>query len=179
MAEGARECWGLTEWDLARNTSLRPHLRYLAQFTPLQRQEMMTGTGLPFTKMSLAQQQHFIALALQYDDRPLESLEELAGATLRVAYTEPGWFQLGAPDVHHWSKWVVRDSPEKRTLRPMVRERTRAAALQAARRFDPQIDETQIHPTVLDLVVIYTPGLLNRRDIHEISPSTDVDLGSG
>src|SRR5262249_42444782 len=29
MAEGARECWGLKEWDLARNGNLRPQLRYL------------------------------------------------------------------------------------------------------------------------------------------------------
>src|SRR5205823_4137931 len=37
MAEGARECFGLKEWNLARDGFLRPHLRYLAQFTPEQR----------------------------------------------------------------------------------------------------------------------------------------------
>src|SRR5262249_19664572 len=34
MAEGARACFGLAEWDLATNGYLRPHLRYLAGFTP-------------------------------------------------------------------------------------------------------------------------------------------------
>ena len=33
MAEGAG-CLGLAEWDLVRNGNLRPHLRFLAGFTP-------------------------------------------------------------------------------------------------------------------------------------------------
>src|SRR5205807_781951 len=38
MAEGAKHCFGLEEWDLARDPQLRPHLRFLAGFTPAQRQ---------------------------------------------------------------------------------------------------------------------------------------------
>src|SRR5262249_33102473 len=60
MAEGAREIWGLREWDLARNRVLRPHLRDLALFTPEQRQQARTAEGLPFVKMTLPQQQSFI-----------------------------------------------------------------------------------------------------------------------
>jgi hypothetical protein len=34
MAEGATDCWGLKEWFLVRNGELRPHVRFLAEFTP-------------------------------------------------------------------------------------------------------------------------------------------------
>src|SRR5205823_3500055 len=93
MAEGAVDCWGLKEWFLVCNGELRPHVRFLAEFTPSQRQEMQSATGLSFTKMTLAQQQGFLTRALQGDETPLQSLEELAGATLRVAYTRPGGYQ--------------------------------------------------------------------------------------
>src|SRR5438128_1605183 len=33
MAEGARVCWGLAEWDLSRRRNSRSHFRYLAQLT--------------------------------------------------------------------------------------------------------------------------------------------------
>jgi hypothetical protein len=56
MAEGARECFDLQEWDLARSQSLRAHLRYLAALTPDQRRTTMAAAGLPFGKLSLAQQ---------------------------------------------------------------------------------------------------------------------------
>src|SRR5262249_19772770 len=67
MAEGARECWGLKEWHLLRDRPLRSHVRYLAEFTPAQRREMTSAAGLPFSKMSLAQQQAFISRALQHE----------------------------------------------------------------------------------------------------------------
>jgi hypothetical protein len=38
----------------------------------------------------------------------------------------------------------------------LVRERTRAAALRAALRLDPQAAEAQIVPTELDLMFVYT-----------------------
>jgi RNA polymerase sigma-70 factor, ECF subfamily len=192
MAEGARECFGLDEWDLARNASTRPHLRFLGGFTPAQRQEAMSATGLAFTKMSLTQQQQFISLALVPDPRyeePLQSLEELAGAALRVEYTQPGWFQWGDPGLSSdWTRWVVPIEPGRhgrRALRPPVRERTREAALQALRRLDPEIREvalhsrsglgpqseaaqaipleTQIFPTELGLTITYFPGTSNAR----------------
>src|SRR5260370_42499353 len=97
MAEGARECLGLREWDLARDRGARLHLRFLAGFTPDQRQQAMSSSGLPLTRMSLAQQQQFLSLALVPDGEPLQSLEELAGATLRGDYSLPGWFQWGDP----------------------------------------------------------------------------------
>jgi hypothetical protein len=56
---------------------VRPHLRYLARLTPEQRQQAMSATGLPFTGMSLAQQQQFMAFGL--GDAPLRSLDELGG----------------------------------------------------------------------------------------------------
>jgi hypothetical protein len=150
MAEGARECWGLAEWDLVsrlpyRWPDLRPHLRYLAGFTPAQRQEAMSPTGLAFTKLSLAQQQQFLAFALSPGSISLQSLPELRAATLHVAYTQPGAFE--------WTR------PGGRALLPSpAHERTREAALQAARRIDPQVTEDQIVPTRLDLIMLYSLG---------------------
>jgi RNA polymerase sigma-70 factor, ECF subfamily len=160
MAEGARDYLGLVEWDLARHRLMRPHLRFLAMFTPEQRQEAAGTTGLPFTKMTLAQQQQFIALALPPDDPVIQSmtsprfgstrlLEELRQAVLRVEYTQPGWFQWGDPaSAGQWYHWVVPVKPGPdgwRVPRPAVRERTREAALQALRRLDPQLREAAVH----------------------------------
>jgi hypothetical protein len=197
MAEGARELHGLAEWDLARYRSQRPHLRYLASFTPAQRQEMMSANGLAFTKMSLPQQQQFMTLGLPTEE-PLQSLEELAGAVLRVDYTVPGWFQWGDPDQLNLTRWVVPLEPipgGQRVPRQPVRERTRQAALAAVRRIDPKhlealaqewqrqdpraaatppTDESQIFPTKLSLTIIYVPGSSNARSIYVWFRDSDV-----
>jgi hypothetical protein len=191
MAEGAREYWGLTEWDLVRSLPgglIRPHLRALAAFTPAQRQEMLGPSGLPFARMSLAQQQKFIAFALEADNTPLQSLDELAGATLRVNYTQPGWFEWRPPG-NWWWRYVVAVERGKRAPLPPVIERTREAALQALRRVDPQIraaiaqafqrsdpradpasldDASQIVPTELNLVIIYIPDRANKRRLRAV-----------
>jgi hypothetical protein len=146
MAEGARDCWGLVEWELARGRKQRPHLRYLAQLTPAQRQEALGPTGLAFTRMSLAQQQQFISLMIGSRTDAFQSLEELAGAALRVAYTQPGGFEW--PGLGPAPVLAFRPSP--------VRERTREAALAAARRLDPQVEPAQIVPTELALTILYT-----------------------
>jgi hypothetical protein len=194
MAEGARACYGLAEWDLARHIRLRPHLRYLAGFSPAQRREATSSAGLPFARMSLAQQQQFLANLLTPGAEPIHSFAELDGAVLRVEYTQPGefeWRPAGAP----WFKWVVPLGPGvsgRRALTPIIRERTREAALQAARRVDgrvialmleiarrtdPRFDEgqmipqeAQIVPTALDLTILYVPGASNRRPIHVVRP---------
>src|SRR5262249_1210475 len=124
MAEGARACFGLTEWELARMEHVRRHLRFLAEFTPAQRQQAPQLAGLPFTQMNLKQQQGYFARAFLHEsDTRLfrhESdthLDDLGRATLHVDYTLPGWF-----------RW----SPSQREDRPWpVREQTREAALQA------------------------------------------------
>jgi hypothetical protein len=139
VAEGVKECFGLTEWDLARSGDFRPHLRYLTLLSPAQRQEAMSPDGLSFTRMSLAQQQQFIA----HIGSRLQSVQELATAVLRVEYTQPGWFQ--------WERSEVA------TLSP-VRERQPELALQAARRLDPQADSAQIVPTERAITVLYTWG---------------------
>jgi len=189
MAEGAKACWGLREWDLARSGQLRPHLRYLAEFTPGQRQDMMSAAGLPFLKMSLAQQQKFLEFALSGES--LRSLDDLAGATLRVDYTQPGWYQWLQPGDFTSRRWVVSLEPGpkgRRELMPPVRERTREAALQAARRVLPPVTAAmvdahrrygpgmtaakrlpqpeQIAPTELDLVVVYIPGATNAHPVR-------------
>jgi RNA polymerase sigma-70 factor, ECF subfamily len=194
MAEGARECWGLLEWELPRNPHLRPHLRYLATFTPAQRQETLTSTGLPFSRMSVAQQQQFLASA--FSDYPLwppiRPTEALTGAVLRVDYSVPGWFQWGNPAFSwHWSRYLVVVEPGEHGRwmpRPPIRERTREAAIEAVRqvapeirnraihalrdlsgRQDPEPDapwEAQIFPTTLNLTVIYVPGASNERMVH-------------
>jgi hypothetical protein len=141
VAESARECFGLKEWDLVRHRYLRPHLRYLAQFTPEQRREAMSPAGLPLARMPLAQQQSFIARLRSPE--PLESLEELAGATLRVKYTQPGWFTWQIPGPYYL-EWIVPLEPGpqgRRALVSPVLERTRDAALQAARRLSLPVSE--------------------------------------
>jgi hypothetical protein len=136
MAEGARACWGLAEWSLPRVKHLRAQLRYLSEFTPEQRRQAGTPEGLLFTRMTLAQQQGYLA-------RAFPPPEAVAGATLHVDYTLPGWF-----------RW----SPPGRACRPSpVHERTPQAALQAARLIDPQVDEAQIQPTRLDVTFLFTP----------------------
>ena len=139
VAEGIKECFGLAEWDLARSGEFRPHLRYLAQFTRAQRQAALSDTGLAFNQMSLAQQQQFIARL----GAELQSVEQLTNASVRVEYTQPGWF-----------RW---EGPQEPAPSP-VRERTREAALSAARRIDPKIDAAQIVPTELAVTVLYTWG---------------------
>jgi hypothetical protein len=190
MAEGTRLCYGLAEWDLARAGRARVHLRYLAGFTPEQRQEAMSPTGLRFTRMPLAQQQRFIQLAFHPDAEPLQSLEELSEATLRVDYTQPGWFQWGDPGMFYsWTRWVVPIEPGRngrRVVRPPVRERTREAALQAVLRLDPRVRQAAIHtpiapssgadpgvpieaqifPSELSLTFVYIPGASNARRVR-------------
>jgi hypothetical protein len=102
-------------------------------------------------KMTLAQQQQFISVGIGNEANSLQSLQELSDAALHVDYTLPGWFQWRAP----------RDllGPGWPPLRPApVRERSREAALQAARRIDPQATAAQVAPTERDLAVIYTWG---------------------
>jgi Putative zinc-finger len=195
MAEGARECWGLKEWDLARNGNLRSHLRYLAGFTPVERQAAMSPAGLPLTRMSLAQQQGFIARFRSPE--PLESLEELAGATLRVEYTQPGDFtwRVPGPWVFQWAVPTEPGRQGRRILVPTIHERTRAAALEAARqlathftetllpfirRRDPQFDAAklavqaeQIVPTELDLKIAYIHGTINKHCVVQYSTQGD------
>jgi hypothetical protein len=142
MAEGARLCFGLEEWDLSRNRHLRPHLRYLASFTPAQRQQAQSPAGLPFAQMTLAQQQGFLT---HVGGHPDYGLEELGKRILQVEYTQPGQFHWVLPG---WRSY----------LRSRVRERTQAAALQAARRIDPSVPESQIVPTRLDVTILYAPA---------------------
>jgi RNA polymerase sigma-70 factor, ECF subfamily len=168
MAEGARLCCGLTEWDLARARHLRSHLRYLAGLSPTQRNEALSDRGLAFTRLSLPQQQQFIALALGADADPSKvGLDDLAPATLRVEYTVPGGRQWIAPQV---PGGMARFAPQ---TSPRVSEKTRQAALEAMRRFDPHQEEAQLLARAfpeLDLRFTYTlgasPERLMRRDAN-------------
>jgi RNA polymerase sigma-70 factor, ECF subfamily len=192
MAEGARVLFGLAEWDVARSQAQRPHLRYLATFTPAQRQEAMSPTGLPFTRMSLAQQQQFLAACLPADGEGLQSLDELAGAALRVDYQLPGWYEWRPGS---WYRWVMPTADGKRVPRLLLRERTREAALEAARRyfppfapamvkaertFTPGVTEAQVAPqakdvvpTRLELQITYIPGSSHRHAIVTFIPGGD------
>jgi RNA polymerase sigma-70 factor (ECF subfamily) len=161
MAEGARDCFGLAEWDLVRD-GLQPHLRFLAELSPAQRQQAASAEGLPFDKMTLPQQQRFVAVGLGDMASRIKSWEELSGATVRVEYTQPRWFQwgpapvpAGRPVIGPWS----------------VRERTQEAALHAARRIDPAVDATQLVPTELDLRVVYRWGVTStERSVRMVYP---------
>src|SRR5204863_357368 len=80
MLEGARDYYGLAEWELFRNPVRHPYWRSLGEFTPAQREKMTSATGLSFTEMTLAQQQRFLAIGLEWDAAPLHSLDDPAGA---------------------------------------------------------------------------------------------------
>jgi hypothetical protein len=149
MAEGAREIWGLEEWDLARGSIPRRHLRFLGQCTPAQRQLAASPGGLAFTRMSLAQQQQFISLAFAYSPRPPDvRLEDLTAANLHVRYALPGGFE-----------WRAAAGPERPADElSVVWAPTREAALQAARRLDPQVQPEQIVPSERALTFLYTHG---------------------
>jgi hypothetical protein len=192
MAEGARECWGLKEWDLARDRVVVENLRFLAQLTSAQRQQAQSTSGLLLTKMTLAQQQAFFNRRVS-GQTELRSLEELSGTVLRVVYSQPGWFEWGPP-VNQTLRWAVRSAPGragKWLPVPTVRERTRDAAVQALRRIDPQIraavratvlayvdravipstttlppEEEQIVPAQLNLATICIPGTAKSRLIY-------------
>jgi anti-sigma factor RsiW len=143
IAEGVRECFDLVEWGLARSGNLRPHLRYLASLTPAQLQMATCVTGLPFSRLSLPQQQRLIS----HLGSRLHSLEELSGAIVRVEYNQPGGFRWAIPQASDTGRGFFGLSP--------VRERTREAALAAAHRIDPKVDAAQIAPTELELAVVY------------------------
>jgi RNA polymerase sigma-70 factor (ECF subfamily) len=168
VAEGVRECWGLPEWDLARWWFVRANLRFLAQLTPAHWEEAQSTAGLPFTKLSLAQQQAFFNRQLPGQPE-LRSLEELPGSALRVDYTLPGGFEWEPPHTGplRWAvRWETRqDALETlHRLDPQLRQAVNAAALATAER--PLVpnattlppDEAQIVPTRLDLRTIYIPA---------------------
>jgi hypothetical protein len=147
VGEGVEEIWGLDEWRLAQNHQARPHLRYLAQLTPAQRQAAVSAHGLAFNQLTLAQQQGLVA----HLGERLHSLVEAASAVVRVEYTHPGWFRWPAfqmPSARHAEPGLFGLAP--------VREPTRAAALTEALRLDPGATEAQVAPTDLSLAVVYT-----------------------
>jgi hypothetical protein len=152
IAEGVRDCFGLAEWDLVRNRGLRPHLRYLAQLTPAQMSEAQSAAGLAFDRMSLAQQREFLARAVGTGSNRLPALEALAKASLRLQYELPGGFRWDPPE-------NADGAPRRRSIKlSPVRERTREAALQSARRIDPNVSEAQIVPTELAMRLTYAIG---------------------
>jgi hypothetical protein len=146
LAEGAKLCWGLAEWDLARIGTLRSHVRFLAALNPAQRQAAASGSGISFQHLTLPQQEQFLGLARGVMGSKAR-LEELATTVMHVEYTLPGSWLWYTPES------LVAGFPP--FLPPRVRERTRSAALQAARRVDPQAEDAQIRPAHLTLAFIY------------------------
>jgi hypothetical protein len=208
MAEGARLCYGLAEWDLARDQFVLDNLRFLAQLTPAQRQEAATTAGLPMTRMTIAQQQAFLdraigsrAIGLQAGEG-LQSLDELAGAALRVDYSQPGGYEWAPPQGLLPLRWIVPIGPPpdgRRLMVPVVREKTREAALQALRQVDPQVwaavreavrrgapdtppqppaEEEQISPTKLDLFTLYIPSSSTRFPVQYQATDRQSLIGS-
>jgi hypothetical protein len=151
--------------------------------------------------MSLAQQQRFLQIALEWDERPLQSLAELQGSVLRVDYTQPGQFEWRVPGGGaDWLQWVMPTEGGGRALRPPVRGRTRQATLQAAREVAPPLlplmrqaalrvkpdltlaqmtpHEGQIVPTELNLTFLYIPGAGHDRMIRVFRFSSQSALGT-
>jgi hypothetical protein len=153
MAEGARRCFGLVEWDAVRNRDLRPHLRFLADLHAEQRDAVFQPEGLVMRRLSLPRQQTFLRLALGDGEvHPETSLEALSRSTLRAGYRALGGF--------HCSGGGNQLPMPARMLRLLtVSGRTREATLAAARRFDPAFSEEAIEPTrEVGLLVFYTVG---------------------
>jgi hypothetical protein len=160
MAEGARLCWDLEEWDLARAKHLRPHLRHVAGLLPDQRREAMRAVGLPFTRLTLAQQQQFLSMTLGFPANTLQvTPEDLAKAYLRVEYFVPGGLQWVAPD--------EPGAPLRLEPRAPISEELRARLLQSGRRLNPNGKEEQIlaQPEP-DLQITYTIGSSEARLIR-------------
>jgi hypothetical protein len=156
MAEGAREIWGLSEWELAGAEMLRPHLRFLSELTSEQRRMAQDAAGLPFGRMSLTQQQKYLSFLLMPGSESLPAPAALPDCVLRVAYTQPGAFQ-----------WIQPGQPWYQI--PTVVEPTPAAALEAARRIDPRANEDQIAPSMLDVIFLYLPkdlSVMEARVLH-------------
>jgi RNA polymerase sigma-70 factor (ECF subfamily) len=171
MAEGARACWGLAEWDLACNDALRPHLRWMAGFDPLKRQKLQRPPGLRFTELSVPQQQQFMALAIGSDPKAIDSLAELETAAMQVDLSLPGGFEWRGPE------------PQGRPRGPLtpVRAATREATLAAARRVDPQAEPGQIQPTRRALALLYWWGTPEAHGNLQISTTRrgDTSIGRG
>jgi hypothetical protein len=154
MADGARRCWGIAEWEIARYKPLRLHLRFLAALSSDQRREAFQSAGLPFGRLTLPQQQQFIRLALEGSADSLDlGLDALAGATVRVGYRRPGWFH------HSGAEGIQAPMPARAARLHAIAEPTRAAALATTRTIDPQITEAEI-VTARDpeITVLYTVG---------------------
>jgi hypothetical protein len=167
MAEGAREIWGLEEWGLAGNRALRPHLRWMAGFSPVERQKLQRAPGLRFTELTLPQQQQFIPLALGDSTDAVDSLAELATAAVQIDYSLPGQFEWKTPEKHG-------GAPEP--LSP-VRAASQAAAFAAARRLDSQTDPTQIQPTELAITLLYYWGTAESNGVFRLHTTGPGDTG--
>jgi hypothetical protein len=155
MAEGARELYDLEGWTLGCNVWLRSQWRFLAGLTASQREQAIRPAGLPFSQLTLPQQQQLITLVF---GRPgpgsgpsLAELEDLARASLRVDYRVPGSFQ--------WTRPEAPDAPAWRKLLPSpVLESDRESALAAARRIQSQATAAEIVPTELAVTFIFSMG---------------------
>jgi hypothetical protein len=156
---------------------VRPQLRFLAGFSEGQLGEAVSAAGLALSRMSLAQQQQFISLGFGSDVNP--SLEELRGASLHAEYTQPGEFRWAVPgdlEDRDYTGQAVEGARDWRWLTGLspVRERSREAALLAARRLDPQAQADQIMPTELAVTLVYSGGsshtggtvIANRKTAH-------------
>jgi hypothetical protein len=87
MAEGARACYGLKEWQLARSSTVRAHWRFLAALPFMLRQAAWSPQGLAFEQLPLALQSQFLSLVVgrqKLGARP----PNMTGATLHVDYSK-------------------------------------------------------------------------------------------
>jgi hypothetical protein len=150
MADGARALYGLAEWDFVRQVP-RPHLRFLASLTPLQRRQVAAEPGLAFDQMTLPQQQSFLKLALGGStDLAKPTPEELTVISVRASLTPANGFRWNPP---------FKGPPNPNAIGPPpVFGPTRESTLAAARRIDPSVTDAQILPGPMELHVRYALG---------------------
>jgi hypothetical protein len=160
MAQGARHCWGIEEWELVyvgnggwRNFSLarRAILRFLANASPAVRQRVIEAKGALIRELPASSQQEIMAALKEMGFMPIT----LLGSRLRVEYVPAGRY------VWHPRGGLITSGDAQSAL-PLIEGKTPEEALTAARQTDPKATEGHIHRTngVLAITVIKEDGTM-------------------
>lgn len=84
LAEGIQAIYGINEWEFMRSSYQR-HLRFLASLPPTAQQAALSKEGLPFSRLTYAEQQSFAQIMETLPFTP----EVMPGITFRARITIP------------------------------------------------------------------------------------------